>query len=252
MAQLEDLRQRHSGAAMPTDTADTRLHHLVELMQSRMPVGQQLDNALAVQRKAVSTCEQFEKQELALLDQLALLATRLQEAVQAEHREAAETPSPSAAPAPSAALEQAQAAILSALATHSVDATTTAAVQTLLSIFRALEHPHCHPCSYRAPHRWSSEWGWQCHPSGHGSSAGAAVDPQALAPPRLLRLSARSHILLLILTAHGMSSNIRVCPILSTVRLLVQDLDLVQLTTFVYMHARPCSGSMLGVADYVV
>eukprot|EP00971_Amphidinium_carterae_P215772 4283173-Amphidinium_carterae.1 len=43
-----------------------------------MPAGQQLDHALAVQRRAVQAQESLEKQATALQEQLALLTPRLQ------------------------------------------------------------------------------------------------------------------------------------------------------------------------------
>eukprot|EP00971_Amphidinium_carterae_P105396 2087131-Amphidinium_carterae.1 len=49
ITKLEDLKQRLLSAAMPMDTVDARLQHLVQLVQAKMPAGQQLDHALAVQ-----------------------------------------------------------------------------------------------------------------------------------------------------------------------------------------------------------
>eukprot|EP00971_Amphidinium_carterae_P031458 619440-Amphidinium_carterae.2 len=146
ITKLEDLKQRLLSATMPVDTLDARLHHLVQLMQPKMPAGQQLDHALAVQRRAVQAQESLEKQAAALQEQLTLLAPRLQasalavtqagaEVLRIRADLAAQTPTMQSGPtpAPSEALEQARDSILTALSSHAVDPDTTAAVQMLVT-----------------------------------------------------------------------------------------------------------------------
>eukprot|EP00971_Amphidinium_carterae_P275529 5467181-Amphidinium_carterae.1 len=146
ITKLEDLKHKLSGASLPMDALEARLQHLVQLMQARMPAGQQLDHALAVQRRAVQARDSLAKQATALREQLALLDPRLHTAtlavqqadtevlrVRAELASQAPSAQSGPAPAPSAALEQARDSILSALSTHAVDPSTTAAVQTLVT-----------------------------------------------------------------------------------------------------------------------
>eukprot|EP00971_Amphidinium_carterae_P142405 2820836-Amphidinium_carterae.2 len=146
ITKLEDLKQRLLHANMPLDALDAKLHHLVQLMQAKMPAGQQLDHALAVQRRAIQAHESLEKQATALQEQLALLTPRLQTSALAVTQAGAEvlriraeltsrTPAgPSGpTPAPSEALEQARDSILTALSSHAVNPEVTTAVQSLVT-----------------------------------------------------------------------------------------------------------------------